>query len=72
MSSLPGALEQLLAEHRCGITYPNKDALALRSALKFLHDQAERLSSSNGEKKEEIVADFCHVLMNANEFLYID
>ncbi|HEV3446335.1 MAG TPA: DUF1549 and DUF1553 domain-containing protein [Gemmataceae bacterium] len=44
----------------------------IRLGLKFLHDQAERLSLSNGEKKEEIVADFCHVLMNANEFLYID
>ena len=28
--------------------------------------------NDDGEKKEEIVADFCHVLMNANEFLYID
>ena len=44
----------------------------IRLGLKFLHDQAKRLSLSNGEKKEESVADFCHVLMNANEFLYID
>jgi hypothetical protein len=44
----------------------------IRLGLKFLHDQTELLALPNGEKKEQAVADFCHVLMNANEFLYID
>ena len=39
---------------------------------RFLHRQAELLPVANGRIKEEAVADFCHALMNANEFLYID
>jgi glycosyltransferase involved in cell wall biosynthesis len=36
VSSLSGTLERLLAEQRCGFTYPNRDAAALAAFLKRL------------------------------------
>jgi glycosyltransferase involved in cell wall biosynthesis len=41
VSSLPGALARLLAERRCGLTYPNLDARSLRVMLETLHDQPD-------------------------------
>jgi glycosyltransferase involved in cell wall biosynthesis len=38
VSSLPGALARLLDEQQCGITYQNRDAVALRAALERLRD----------------------------------
>src|SRR5205807_432961 len=44
----------------------------IQLGLKFLHDQAALVSAPQGKRLEEAVADFCHALLNANEFLYLD
>lgn len=41
ISSLSGALEQLLASECCGITYPNKDARSLAAAIRRLQDEPD-------------------------------
>lgn len=42
VSSLRGVLERLLAEHGCGVTYPNGDARALAAALADLRDHPDK------------------------------
>jgi hypothetical protein len=42
---------------------PNEDELS--RAVEFL-------SSTDGEEPAGTLADLCHVLLNANEFLYVD
>ena len=39
----------------------------VKLAVKFIAAQTARLHS-----RDEAVADFCHALLNSNEFLYID
>ncbi len=41
-------------------------------ALTFLREQAARLHSGDASPRAAAVADFCHALLNANEFLYVD
>ena len=41
-------------------------------AAAFLSAQARRVSSSKGPPEREAVVDFCHALLNSNEFLYVD
>lgn len=40
----------------------------LSAAAEFLNTQAAR----NAEAASNVLADFCHVLLNSNEFLYVD
>ena len=40
----------------------------LATAVEFLNSQAAR----NAEAASTVLADFCHVLLNSNEFLYVD
>jgi hypothetical protein len=49
---------------------PANDEIAL--GLQFLHTQAELAGGHHGSARMDAVTDFCHALMNANEFLYID
>jgi hypothetical protein len=46
----------------------------LRLAQRFLDAQAEvlRKTTPPGTERDAALADFCHSLLNANEFLYID
>ena len=48
------------------------DELSL--GLRFLNTQAEvlRKTAPPGTERDAALADFCHALLNANEFLYID
>jgi glycosyltransferase involved in cell wall biosynthesis len=52
VSSLKGTLADLLAEHQCGITYPNNDAESLTQALVSLWENPGqlRLMSENSRK----------------------
>jgi hypothetical protein len=47
-----------------------------RDALTFLREQAKRVSpgeSAEGNNpRRAALVDFCQVLLNANEFLYVD
>src|SRR5205807_1620650 len=49
---------------------PTSEEAAL--GLQFLHTQAELSGGHNGAARMDAVTDFCHALMNTNEFLYID
>jgi len=40
-------------------------------ALAFLREQEQKVGSK-GNRRQQALADFCHVLLNANEFLYVD
>lgn len=44
VSSLKGYLERFLADHSCGVTYPNEDAEALAEVLTELDDNRARLA----------------------------
>ena len=47
----------------------------VNEATAFLSDQ-ERLLIDEGrasdDARQEALADFCHILLNANEFVYVD
>jgi Protein of unknown function (DUF1553) len=49
---------------------PTNDEIAL--GLQFLHTQAELAQGHARSARTDAVSDFCHALINANEFLYID
>ena len=55
ISSLPGALERLLAERNCGITFPLGDAAALRRAIEDLiaHPHKRQEMSRNASETFE-------------------
>lgn len=61
VSSLQGVLADLLAEHQCGITYPNRDAAGLAAAIAGLRDDADRLHrmSENAQRlyRERFIAE---------------
>jgi hypothetical protein len=47
----------------------------LRLGVGFVSAQAKRLegqTAGKGEARERAVADFCHAVLNTNEFLYVD
>ena len=48
ISSLKGALQQLLSVHDCGITYDNTDSDQLVKTLKDLYDDGVRLDIMSG------------------------
>jgi hypothetical protein len=41
-------------------------------AERFLQEQMRRIKGTPAEARRAALADFCHVLLNANEFLYVD
>ena len=42
-------------------------------AARFMTEQMRRISGkSEGETRRAALVDFCHVLLNTNEFLYVD
>ncbi len=51
-------------------------SLELQSALKFISDQQRLISESNGAATSNLandaMADLCHALLNANEFLFVE
>jgi hypothetical protein len=53
---------------------PEPDEIA--DGLSFVERQASRLAPaakrSNKQVSHEAFVDFCHVLLNSNEFLYVD
>jgi hypothetical protein len=48
------------------------DGEELSAAKAFLVKQSQRFSAPQGESRHESLVDFCHALMNSNEFLYVD
>ena len=38
----------------------------------FLHEPTQRYSGSPEEARKRALADLCHALLNANEFLFVD
>jgi glycosyltransferase involved in cell wall biosynthesis len=51
VSSLKGYLEHFLADHGCGLTYPNGDAEALARVLTDLDDDRSRLEVMSGNAR---------------------
>jgi hypothetical protein len=43
-----------------------------RLGVGFIEDQTSRLKAQGDEARKHAVIDFCHALLNTNEFLYVD
>jgi hypothetical protein len=48
------------------------DAIETAAALRFLRQQPARGSAGSRPASEQALVDFCHVLLNSNELIYID
>jgi hypothetical protein len=44
----------------------------VRLGVKFVAEQTSRLKARAGDARKAAVVDFCHAVMNTNEFLYVD
>jgi mono/diheme cytochrome c family protein len=69
----PGGLdEQVAAAYRLSYGRPPEPAEQTR-ALQFLQDQARHAEvSAAGSGQSSLLEDFCHALLNSNEFIYVD
>ena len=49
------------------------DGQELAEAISFLDEQASRSTAGNDvDRANDALLDLCHVLINTNEFLYVD
>ena len=44
----------------------------LRLGMQFVAEQTTRVRTKDGDARQVAVIDFCHAVMNTNEFLYVD
>ena len=44
----------------------------LAAAVGFLRRQAQQIGPAAPEAEDEALVDFCHAMLNSNEFLYVD
>jgi uncharacterized protein DUF1553 len=50
----------------------NPTAEEARLGVGFIADQTSRLKAQGNDARKDAVIDFCHALLNTNEFLYVD
>jgi hypothetical protein len=50
----------------------NPTSEEVRLGVNFLGEQTTRLNAKGGDARKAAVIDFCHAVMNTNEFLYVD
>jgi hypothetical protein len=50
----------------------NPTSEEVRLGVNFVDDQTARLKAKGNDVRKAAVIDFCHAVMNTNEFLYVD
>jgi hypothetical protein len=53
------------------------DAVESQAAVRFLREQPKRIDAAGGPPegrttRDQALVDFCHVLLNSNELIYLD
>jgi hypothetical protein len=65
--------DAVIAAYRSALGY-EPDSVALEEAMAFLEDQAAQFAGGDDLEAATrgALADFCHVLLNSSEFMYVD
>jgi hypothetical protein len=68
-----GADPQARITHACRLAFGRRPTSQdVHLALQFLADTRDERTQSSGQAPEPGLVDWCHVLLNANEFAYVD